>query len=135
MHARSLDQRGVAWIKSDGQRRAQMPVTAFHGNGLVSKLQILRGDAGDKELRAAIEEARRQPPSAVPAEDRYGDLKHDSSLKYDAGELYLLAETGRILLACALLNRIALNKTPSKVICGSHRTDGLGVDIRRLLGV
>jgi 2-polyprenyl-6-methoxyphenol hydroxylase-like FAD-dependent oxidoreductase len=47
MQARSLDQRGVAWIKSDGRRRAEMPVTAFHGNGLVSKLEILRGDLVD----------------------------------------------------------------------------------------
>jgi 2-polyprenyl-6-methoxyphenol hydroxylase-like FAD-dependent oxidoreductase len=47
MRERSLDQRGVAWIKADGSRRAQMPVTAFHGNGLVSKLEILRGDLVD----------------------------------------------------------------------------------------
>src|ERR1700716_1670636 len=45
--ARSLDQRGVAWIKSDGRKRAEMPVTAFSGNGLVSKLEILRGDLVD----------------------------------------------------------------------------------------
>jgi 2-polyprenyl-6-methoxyphenol hydroxylase-like FAD-dependent oxidoreductase len=47
MRARSLDQLGVAWIKSDGHRRAEMPVTAFNGNGLVSKLEILRGDLVD----------------------------------------------------------------------------------------
>ena len=34
MQARSLDQRGVAWIRADGSRRADMPVTAFNGNGL-----------------------------------------------------------------------------------------------------
>jgi 2-polyprenyl-6-methoxyphenol hydroxylase-like FAD-dependent oxidoreductase len=39
--------RGVAWAKSDGRRRAEMPVEAFHGNGLVSKLEILRGDLVD----------------------------------------------------------------------------------------
>jgi 2-polyprenyl-6-methoxyphenol hydroxylase-like FAD-dependent oxidoreductase len=44
---RSLDQRGVAWIRADGSRRADMPVTAFNGNGLVSKLEILRGDLVD----------------------------------------------------------------------------------------
>jgi 2-polyprenyl-6-methoxyphenol hydroxylase-like FAD-dependent oxidoreductase len=43
MRQRSLDQRGVAWIKADGSRRTDMPVTAFDGNGLVSKLEILRG--------------------------------------------------------------------------------------------
>src|SRR5262245_9735931 len=47
MRQRSLDQRGVAWIKADGSRRADMPVTAFSGNGLVSKLEILRGDLVD----------------------------------------------------------------------------------------
>ena len=47
MRQRSLDQRGVAWIKADGSRRAEMPVTAFHGNGFVSKLEILRGDLVD----------------------------------------------------------------------------------------
>ena len=44
MCERALDQRGVAWIKANGSRRAVMPVTAFNGNGLVSKLEILRGD-------------------------------------------------------------------------------------------
>jgi len=43
MRQRSLDQRGVAWIKADGSRRTDMPVTTFDGNGLVSKLEILRG--------------------------------------------------------------------------------------------
>jgi 2-polyprenyl-6-methoxyphenol hydroxylase-like FAD-dependent oxidoreductase len=47
MRQRALDQRGVAWIKSDGRRRAEMPVTAFDGNGLVSNLEILRGDLVD----------------------------------------------------------------------------------------
>ena len=47
MRARALDQRGVAWVKADGRRRAEMPVDAFHGNGLVSQLEILRGDLAD----------------------------------------------------------------------------------------
>jgi 2-polyprenyl-6-methoxyphenol hydroxylase-like FAD-dependent oxidoreductase len=47
MRQRSLDQRGVAWIRADGSRRADMPVTAFNGNGLVSRLEILRGDLVD----------------------------------------------------------------------------------------
>ncbi|HEY7051488.1 MAG TPA: FAD-dependent monooxygenase [Mycobacterium sp.] len=47
MTAHSLEQRGVAWVRPDGSRRAQMPVGAFHGNGLVSMLEILRGDLVD----------------------------------------------------------------------------------------
>jgi 2-polyprenyl-6-methoxyphenol hydroxylase-like FAD-dependent oxidoreductase len=53
MRARSLDQRGAAWIKSDGRRRAEMLVTAFDGNGLISKLEILRGDLVNVLYRAA----------------------------------------------------------------------------------
>src|SRR6201996_753498 len=44
---RSMDQRGIAWVRSDGSRRAEMPVEAFDGNGVVSKLEILRGDLVD----------------------------------------------------------------------------------------
>jgi 2-polyprenyl-6-methoxyphenol hydroxylase-like FAD-dependent oxidoreductase len=47
MQARSLDQRGVAWIKSDGSRRAEMPVTAFNGKSLMPKLEKLRGELVD----------------------------------------------------------------------------------------
>ncbi|BBX73956.1 FAD-dependent monooxygenase [Mycobacterium shinjukuense] len=47
MRERSLDQRGIAWVRADGRRRADMPVEAFHGNGVVSKLEILRGDLAD----------------------------------------------------------------------------------------
>jgi len=56
MRQRSLDQRGVAWIKADGSRRAEMPVTAFNGNGLVSKLEILRGDLVDVLYQATKEQ-------------------------------------------------------------------------------
>ena len=47
MHERALFQRGAAWVRADGSRRAEMPVTAFDGNGMVSKLEILRGDLVD----------------------------------------------------------------------------------------
>jgi 2-polyprenyl-6-methoxyphenol hydroxylase-like FAD-dependent oxidoreductase len=47
MVERSVEQRGAAWVKSNGSRRAEMPVEAFHGNGLVSRLEILRGDLVD----------------------------------------------------------------------------------------
>lgn len=47
MTERSLDQKGAAWVKADGSRRAEMPVEAFNGNGLISSLEILRGDIVD----------------------------------------------------------------------------------------
>jgi 2-polyprenyl-6-methoxyphenol hydroxylase-like FAD-dependent oxidoreductase len=60
MRQRSLDQRGVAWIKANGSRRATMPVTAFNGNGLVSKLEILRGDLVDVLYRATKDQTEYQ---------------------------------------------------------------------------
>ena len=57
MRDRALEQRGAAWVKSDGSRRAEMPVTAFDGNGLVSKLEILRGDLVDVLYQATKDSA------------------------------------------------------------------------------
>ena len=47
MRQHALVQRGIAWVRSDGSRRAEMPVEAFDGNGPVSALEILRGDLVD----------------------------------------------------------------------------------------
>ncbi len=57
MERRSLFQRGIAWVRSDGSRRAEMPVTAFDGNGPVSKLEILRGDLVDVLYQATKDAA------------------------------------------------------------------------------
>ena len=57
MRARAVEQAGAAWVKSDGSRRAEMPVTAFDGNGLVSKLEILRGDLVDVLFQATRDSA------------------------------------------------------------------------------
>lgn len=56
MRQRSLDQRGIAWVRADGRRRAEMPVSAFHGNGVVSQLEILRGDLADVLYQATAAE-------------------------------------------------------------------------------
>jgi len=47
MSERCLFQRGIAWVRADGTRRAEMPVEAFDGNGIVSALEVLRGDLTD----------------------------------------------------------------------------------------
>ena len=57
MRDRSLDQRGIAWVKADGRRLADMPVEAFHGNGMVSQLEILRGDLADVLYEATAADA------------------------------------------------------------------------------
>jgi 2-polyprenyl-6-methoxyphenol hydroxylase-like FAD-dependent oxidoreductase len=57
MERASLDQRGIAWVKSNGARRSEMPVEAFDGNGVVSKLEILRGDLVDVLYQASKDDA------------------------------------------------------------------------------
>jgi 2-polyprenyl-6-methoxyphenol hydroxylase-like FAD-dependent oxidoreductase len=57
MRGRALDQRGIAWVRADGRRRAEMAVGAFHGNGMVSQLEILRGDLADVLYRASAADA------------------------------------------------------------------------------
>jgi 2-polyprenyl-6-methoxyphenol hydroxylase-like FAD-dependent oxidoreductase len=44
-------------VRSDGSRRAEMPVTAFDGSGWVSKLEILRGDLVDVLYQATKDSA------------------------------------------------------------------------------
>jgi 2-polyprenyl-6-methoxyphenol hydroxylase-like FAD-dependent oxidoreductase len=81
MTARSMDQRGIAWVRADGSRRAEMPVEAFDGNGVVSKLEILRGDLVD-----VIYEATRDR-----VEYRFGTritaiAQHDSAVDVEFGD-------------------------------------------------
>lgn len=44
IRAMTIAQRGIAWIDSSGRHRAEMPVEAFGGRGIVSEDEILRGD-------------------------------------------------------------------------------------------
>jgi 2-polyprenyl-6-methoxyphenol hydroxylase-like FAD-dependent oxidoreductase len=42
----TVTQRGIAWVDASGRHRAEMPVEAFGGRGIVSADEILRGDLG-----------------------------------------------------------------------------------------
>ena len=76
MRGRSLDQRGAAWIKADGTRRADMPVTAFNGNGLVSKLEILRGDLVEVLYQATKDGTEYRFNTRIDELDQDGDAVH-----------------------------------------------------------
>jgi 2-polyprenyl-6-methoxyphenol hydroxylase-like FAD-dependent oxidoreductase len=39
-----LDQRGIAWVRADGSIAARMGADAFGGEGIVSEIEVLRGD-------------------------------------------------------------------------------------------
>src|SRR3954471_24283934 len=44
IRAVSLEQKGIAWVRADGSISARMPVDAFGGEGIVSEIEVLRGD-------------------------------------------------------------------------------------------
>lgn len=53
---RLIPQRGIAWIRADGTRMAEMPVEAFGGHGFISHEELLRADLAallHDEARAA----------------------------------------------------------------------------------
>jgi hypothetical protein len=65
--------------------------------------------------------------------ETYNSLKHAPTFEYDAAEVRLLGDSGALLLLGALLNRVAGNRTPMKVLCDSHRTHMIGYNLRKLL--
>jgi 2-polyprenyl-6-methoxyphenol hydroxylase-like FAD-dependent oxidoreductase len=88
MRRRALEQHGVAWVASDGSRRAEMPVTAFDGNGLVSKLEILRGDLVDVLYQATKDSVEYRFNTRISALERDDDgvdvtLADGTSLRAD----------------------------------------------------
>jgi 2-polyprenyl-6-methoxyphenol hydroxylase-like FAD-dependent oxidoreductase len=48
-------QRGIAWVDARGRRLAEMPVTAFDGQGFVSTEELLRTDLAQLLHRAAMQ--------------------------------------------------------------------------------
>jgi 2-polyprenyl-6-methoxyphenol hydroxylase-like FAD-dependent oxidoreductase len=72
IRAMRLNQRGIAWVDALGRHRAEMPVHAFGGRGIVSEDEILRGD-----LAAILYEAAR-PGVSYLFDDTITALKEDS---------------------------------------------------------
>ncbi|HEX3926198.1 MAG TPA: FAD-dependent monooxygenase [Streptosporangiaceae bacterium] len=46
VRAVGLDQRGIAFVDAKGRAKAHMPADAFGGEGIVSEIEVLRGDLG-----------------------------------------------------------------------------------------
>lgn len=53
----TLDQKGIAWVDGRGRVTARMPVDAFDGEGIVSEVEVLRGDLAEvlRESAAGVE--------------------------------------------------------------------------------
>src|ERR1700712_3596498 len=54
VRAGCLDQRGIVWVRADGSIAARMGADAFGGEGIVSEIEVLRGD-----LAAVLHDATR----------------------------------------------------------------------------
>ncbi len=52
--ALSLDQRGIAFLDGRGRRLAELPTDTFGGEGIVSEIEILRGDLGQLLYEATL---------------------------------------------------------------------------------
>jgi 2-polyprenyl-6-methoxyphenol hydroxylase-like FAD-dependent oxidoreductase len=52
--ALAVDQRGLALVDGDGRVLARMPVDSFGGEGIVSEIEILRGDLGRLLYEATV---------------------------------------------------------------------------------
>jgi 2-polyprenyl-6-methoxyphenol hydroxylase-like FAD-dependent oxidoreductase len=50
----SLDQRGIAFVGADGHVAARMPTELFGGEGIVSDVEVLRGDLGQVLYQATV---------------------------------------------------------------------------------
>src|SRR6201996_2694280 len=50
----SVDQRGIAFVGADGQIAARMPTELFGGEGIVSEIEVLRGDLGQVLYEATV---------------------------------------------------------------------------------
>lgn len=64
----------------------------------------------------------------------YNQLKHAPNFEYDPHEIYLLGESGALLLQGALLNRVANNRKLMKILCDSHRNNRLMHSVQKLVG-
>lgn len=73
IRAVSLDQRGIAWVRSDGSVGARMAADAFGGEGIVSEIEVLRGDLADVLSRATHASTENIYGDSVASLDDDGD--------------------------------------------------------------
>lgn len=67
--------------------------------------------------------------------ETYNQFKHgtETTLDHDDPAVWLLAESGRFLLAGAVADRIALTKAPSRMMFAGPMLNNLGTQVRQLL--
>src|SRR6266567_2174235 len=71
----SVDQRGFALVDTQGRVRAEMPADAFGGEGIISEIEVLRGDLGQ-----VFYEASRPTTEYLRSEEHTSELQSQSNL-------------------------------------------------------
>jgi len=84
----SLDQRGIAWVRDDGRIAARMPADAFGGEGIVSEIEVLRGDLAALLYEASLPDTEYLFDDTVTALDQDDDgvrvsFKRSASRRFD----------------------------------------------------
>jgi 2-polyprenyl-6-methoxyphenol hydroxylase-like FAD-dependent oxidoreductase len=69
----SVDQKGIAWVRADGSLGARMPADAFGGEGIVSEIEVLRGDLAQVFTRATTAAVEYRYDDTVTALDQDDD--------------------------------------------------------------
>ena len=69
----ALDQRGFAFVDARGRVTARMPAGAFGGEGIVSEIEILRGDLCEVLYRASLPDADYRFDDTITALDQDED--------------------------------------------------------------
>src|SRR4051794_16951282 len=67
IRAVSLEQKGIAWVRADGSIAARMGADAFGGEGIVSEIEVLRGDLAEGLLDATRDGAEYLYGDSIPA--------------------------------------------------------------------
>lgn len=71
--AACVEQKGIAWVDASGRHRSEMPVDAFGGDGIVSEVEILRGDLASLLYSAADDHVEYLFGTRITALDDNGD--------------------------------------------------------------
>jgi 2-polyprenyl-6-methoxyphenol hydroxylase-like FAD-dependent oxidoreductase len=69
----SLEQHGIAWVRGDGSIAARMPLDAFGGEGIVSEIEVLRGDLAEVLHHATVANTEYIFGDSITALDDDGD--------------------------------------------------------------
>jgi len=88
VRAVSLEQEGIAWVRPDGSIAARMGADAFGGEGIISEIEVLRGDLAEVLLDAGGDGVEHVYGDSITGLDDDGDgvtvtFEHSAPRRFD----------------------------------------------------